>query len=209
MSTYGNKLASLSEIFGNQSEIDNVKHALENSKANGLDKQYWLDKATKISCIDNEVLTNNYDALEKDSIVEIKEEIIDLDPETSDLIISICHKNNATPFSLFSTLFTAFYSRIFQCSELSFEYPVSTRPRENRDLYGFYVDILPFYVHIENNDSLLSLLNKVARQRKEDSENKHGYDASLFRKYTSNKILSNGLPRLTIGQSGKFSITAG
>ena len=72
-----------------------------------------------------------------------------------------------TDFILLMTSFYVVLSKYANQNDLIIGYPLDVRPPTCRQLFGFFVNNIPLRVHINKEDTIMSLVEQINRKRKE------------------------------------------
>jgi hypothetical protein len=78
--------------------------------------------------------------------------------------------NRTSIFSVLAAFFSAFLNRFYAANDLIIGYPVNLRPAGFRNAFGFFVNILPLRMQLDENLSLNELVKKADKQRRADKK---------------------------------------
>lgn len=167
-----------------------------NQGNDGLIKTYGDTKKDWENYIDDGLYVDNEDAIECDKIHWEKrlkdaqhhfdysygKQLVDANDKTGervyfDLSEDIAQKlkehskaNRTTLFNVFVCAFSIFIHKYYGLTDLLIGYPVNIRPPGYKHFFGFFVNILPIRVKMQNNPSYQELLKSVHQTRKEDKK---------------------------------------
>lgn len=92
----------------------------------------------------------------------------ELDGESAIKLRKIARANKTALFSVFSASLAAFINRYYDAKDLVIGYPVNLRPAGYKNAFGFYVNVLPLKLNLEENPSFNDLIQRSHIQRKKD-----------------------------------------
>ncbi len=127
------------------------------------DERYWRDKLTRgLPSID---LLHSH--LEKK--VSARHRLI-VPSEIKKSLKALAIQAKSTLFLLLMTACKILIYRYFNCSQLTFFYPVDIRPRNYKNVMGFFVNTLSMVTEREEKTTFFDLLHNVTEQRKKDKQ---------------------------------------
>ena len=151
----------------NSSWLDYLKFREEKYSNEKINKafEYWkesLSDASHIIPIGNKLCKRSSDLA--------KRHRFSLNKEISLKLKKAARANKTSLFSVISASFAAFINRYYNINDLLIGHPVNLRPAGYKNSFGFFVNVIPLRIKLEEDSSFNELITKSHLQRKKDKE---------------------------------------